>query len=168
MIGGILFFIAEIKLLEDNAAQLFVKILGAFILLLGEFLVTVELVSSGCQSERESRFCESAHIWPPYRPHRLPFLLLQSSYENICVRRDTGCEHHERRGIRRHDPRYVLFSTYDQTYPVGNKLFSVILTAYIDGLEATAIKSTERKHKSVPRQQMRSQNAPSEPGVCLK
>jgi hypothetical protein len=35
MIGGILFFIAEIKLLEDNAAQLFVKILGAFILLLG-------------------------------------------------------------------------------------------------------------------------------------
>jgi len=55
--------------------------------------------------------------------------------------------------------------------PVGNKIFSVILTAYIDGLEATAIKSSERKHKgdisspgSAPLQQMRSQNAPSEPG----
>jgi len=71
MIGGILFFVAEFKLemlLEDNVAQLFVEILGAFILLPG-FLVTVELVSSGCQSEWEGGFCESAHIWPSYRPH---------------------------------------------------------------------------------------------------
>jgi hypothetical protein len=47
MIGGILFFVAEFKLdilLEDNRAQLFVEILGAFILWLG-FLVTLELVS---------------------------------------------------------------------------------------------------------------------------
>jgi len=71
MIGGSLFFIAEFKLdmcLEDNVAQLFVEILGASILLLG-FLVSVELVSSRCQSERESGFCQSAHIWPSYRPH---------------------------------------------------------------------------------------------------
>lgn len=32
----------------------------------------------------------------------------------------------------------------DQTYPVCNKIFGVILTAYIDGLEATLRKSTER------------------------
>ena len=47
MIGGILFFVAEFKLdilLEDNRAQLFVEVLGAFILWLG-FLVTLELVS---------------------------------------------------------------------------------------------------------------------------
>ena len=101
MIGGILFFVAEFKLemlLEDNVAQLFFEILGVFILLLW-FLVTVELVSSGCQSKQESGFCKSAHIWPSYRPHRLSFLLLQSSYGNICIRRDTGCEHHERCGI---------------------------------------------------------------------
>jgi len=55
--------------------------------------------------------------------------------------------------------------------PVGNKVFSVILTAYIDGLEATTIKSTEKKNKgdisspgSTPLQRMRSQNAPSELG----
>jgi hypothetical protein len=48
MIGGIIFFIAEFKLdmcLENNVAQLFVKILDVFILLLG-FLVSVKLVSS--------------------------------------------------------------------------------------------------------------------------
>ena len=71
MMGGIFFFIAEFKLhmsLEDNMAQLFVEMLGVSILLLG-FLVTVDLVSSRCQSEWESGFCESAHLWPSYRPH---------------------------------------------------------------------------------------------------
>jgi hypothetical protein len=44
MIGGILFFIGEFKLdqcVDDNLAQLFVEILGAFVLLLA-FLVGVE------------------------------------------------------------------------------------------------------------------------------
>lgn len=55
--------------------------------------------------------------------------------------------------------------------PVGNKIFSVILTAYIDGLEATMLKSIGRKEKgdvsspgSTPLQRMRARKAPSEPG----
>jgi len=78
MIGGILFFIGKFKrdvFLEENMAQLFVQILCASVPLLA-FLVSLELVSSGCQSERESGFRESAHIRPSYRPHSIPFLLI--------------------------------------------------------------------------------------------
>lgn len=55
--------------------------------------------------------------------------------------------------------------------PVCNKIFGVILTAYIDGLEATKSKSIERKIKgdlsspgSAPLQQLL--RALPEPGVC--
>jgi len=67
----------------------------------------------------------------------------------------------------------IVNSTRDFVFadmiPVSNKIFSVILTAYIDGLEATTAKNIEKKSKgdisssgSAPLQQLRSQNPPSE------
>ncbi|KIM72234.1 hypothetical protein PILCRDRAFT_804089 [Piloderma croceum F 1598] len=73
----------------------------------------------------------------------------------------------------------IVNSTRDFVFadmiPVSNKIFSVILTAYIDGLEATMTKSIEKKNKgdiyspgSVPLQQLHSQNPPSEPGLSQR
>ncbi|EDR13668.1 uncharacterized protein LACBIDRAFT_308899 [Laccaria bicolor S238N-H82] len=65
--------------------------------------------------------------------------------------------------------------SFTDMIPVGNKIFSLILSAYIDGLEATTLKSLERGGKgdisspgSAPIQQMGQQKAQSKRGRSRK
>jgi len=90
MIGGILFLLPEFKiemLLEDNAAQLFVESWVCLFCCPG-FLVTVELVSSRLPKRTGRWILRICAYMAFYRPHRLPFLLLQSSYEYICFNKN--------------------------------------------------------------------------------
>jgi len=115
------------------------------LVLLPGFLVTVELVSSGCQANRRwiLRICAYMALLTDLID--LPFLLLQSSYELHCLQQDTGCEHHERCGIHWHIPGMCFSYLHRSQFTdlsSGNR-YSVLSTAYIHGLGS----DHDKKHR---------------------
>ena len=75
MIGGILFFVLEMKLLglpSDNLAQLFLEFLCTFI----ECLDFIDPMSSGCYIEQATQFPGVTHLRSFNRPFSVPFSLL--------------------------------------------------------------------------------------------
>ena len=75
MIGGILFFIVELKLgyEPDYVAQLFLELLCKPE---SSFLSYAELVYSGRRNKQESQLRRPACLWFTYRPPALSFLLV--------------------------------------------------------------------------------------------
>jgi hypothetical protein len=76
MIGGIIFFVIELKFRYEgkvNIAQLFLELLckPEF-----SFLSYAELVYSGRRNERDSQLCRPACPWFTYRPPGISFLLV--------------------------------------------------------------------------------------------
>ncbi|KAF8221790.1 hypothetical protein L208DRAFT_1414470, partial [Tricholoma matsutake] len=144
MIGGTLFFIAKFKLdisLEDNVAQLFVKILATA--KANEKVDFANLCIYGLLTD-----LIDFHFYS-YNPPAKEFAFDKTLVVNIT--------------------RDMVFT---DMIPVSNKIFNMILTAYINGLEATMLKSIGRKEKgdvsspgSMPLQRMRAWKAPSEQGL---
>lgn len=156
MIGGILFFIAEFKLemsLDDNLAQLFVEILGVSFFFWGGDLSQCSpgWYPAAAKANETVDFANlriyglltdliDFHFYS-YNPIAKEFAFDETLVVNVT--RDVS--------FTDMIPGMCFFLctwlTVDQTHLVSNKIFSVILTAYIDGVEATMLKSRERKEK---------------------
>ncbi|EDR03293.1 uncharacterized protein LACBIDRAFT_307360 [Laccaria bicolor S238N-H82] len=147
MIGGILLVITKFNLeisLEDNVAQLFVEILGWYPAA-AKVNKTVDLEDQHIYGLLTDLIDFHFYCYDP--------LAKEFAFDETLVV-----------GITRD-------VAYTDMIPVGNKIFSVILTAYIEGLEAMTLKSIEMKEKgdvssspgSASIQQTWAQKAPSKP-----
>ena len=154
MIGGILFVIARLKLemrLEDNVGQLFVEILGASVLFFWDSYSVFSRYSAAAKANEKVDFANlriyglltdliDFHFYS-YNPLTKEFAFDSTLMVNIT--RDVAFTDM----IPGMCPFLSTQATIDQTYLVGNKIFSVILTAYIDGLEATLLKRKGKENE---------------------
>lgn len=62
MIGGILFFVIELKPGQNSLAQLFLELLCVYFIM--HIVLRIEPTLSRCRNEQETRLCRIAHLWP--------------------------------------------------------------------------------------------------------
>lgn len=131
-------------------AQLFLELICASSYCI--CILTIETPASCRWSEQVNQFQGIAYLWPFGQSHRVQILLLWSLHPPILLRRGYSCQHSKDHRVRRHDERYVSFSfAVIQSLlppPVSNKIFGVVLSAYMDGLRANITKRKDRVQRN--------------------